>query len=50
MQPMASSDTKVNSPAFASGKPIPKKYTVDGANVSPPLAWGEGPTQTEGFV
>jgi Raf kinase inhibitor-like YbhB/YbcL family protein len=44
------SGLRVNSPAFANGKAIPKKYTVDGANVSPPLAWGEGPTQTKGFV
>ena len=29
----------VTSPAFAEGGRIPDKYTCDGANVSPPLAW-----------
>jgi len=29
----------VSSPAFAEGEPIPSRYTCDGENVSPPLAW-----------
>ena len=28
---------KISSPAFENNKPIPKKYTCDGANVNPPL-------------
>ncbi len=28
-----------SSSAFSSGQTIPKKYTADGANVSPPLKW-----------
>ncbi len=30
---------QLTSPAFAEGQPIPAKYTCDGANVSPALAW-----------
>jgi Raf kinase inhibitor-like YbhB/YbcL family protein len=30
---------KVTSTAFSDGQMIPKKYTCDGENVSPPLAW-----------
>lgn len=30
---------KLTSPAFAPSSTIPKKYTCDGKNVSPPLAW-----------
>jgi Raf kinase inhibitor-like YbhB/YbcL family protein len=33
----------LRSPAFENKKPIPKKYTCDGENVSPPLTW-ETPT------
>lgn len=29
----------VTSPAFDEGEPIPEKYTCDGANRAPPLAW-----------
>jgi Raf kinase inhibitor-like YbhB/YbcL family protein len=29
----------VTSPAFRDGQPIPTRFTCDGANVSPPLAW-----------
>src|SRR4051794_16770895 len=40
----------VTSPAFRQGDPIPKKYTEDGENVSPPLRWSSGPTGTKGYV
>ena len=30
---------QLTSPAFTEGKPIPKKYTCDGEDISPPLAW-----------
>ena len=30
---------QLTSSAFAQGHPIPKKYTGEGADVSPPLAW-----------
>ena len=32
--------------AFQPGGPIPVEYTCDGANVSPPLAWGSVPEGT----
>jgi Raf kinase inhibitor-like YbhB/YbcL family protein len=38
------------SPAFENGKMIPKQYTADGADVSPPLSWGRGPEQTRSYV
>jgi Raf kinase inhibitor-like YbhB/YbcL family protein len=34
---------KITSPAFAEGQAIPKRFTCDGANVSPPLAWSGVP-------
>jgi Raf kinase inhibitor-like YbhB/YbcL family protein len=30
---------KIESSVFEEGKPIPRKYTCDGVNVSPPLQW-----------
>ena len=30
---------QITSPAFKEGEAIPKKYTGEGADVSPPLAW-----------
>ena len=33
----------ISSSAFAQGQPIPKKYTGDGLDVSPPLAWSNLP-------
>ncbi len=38
------------SPAFASGEPIPRKYTCDGDDVSPPLTWTNAPTATQAFA
>jgi Raf kinase inhibitor-like YbhB/YbcL family protein len=29
---------------------IPKQYTADGENVSPPLSWSRGPTDTREYV
>ena len=36
----------VRSPAFAEGQPIPRRYTCDGDNVSPPLNWTGLPAGT----
>lgn len=41
---------QVTSPAFKYGKMIPRRYTADGENISPPLNWGQGPTQTKEYV
>jgi Raf kinase inhibitor-like YbhB/YbcL family protein len=38
---------QVTSPAFTEGRPIPKKYTGEGADVSPPLAWSGLPEGTK---
>ncbi len=37
----------VTSTAFEAGKPIPKKYTGEGEDVSPPLAWSNVPQATK---
>jgi hypothetical protein len=36
----------VSSPAFTAGSPIPLRFTCDGDDVSPPLAWSGVPTGT----
>ena len=40
----------VTSPAFTSGKTLDERYTQNGANMSPPLAWTKGPTGTRSYV
>lgn len=40
----------LNSAAFQSGGMIPDKYTCDGDNISPPLAWDSVPEGTEAVV
>jgi Raf kinase inhibitor-like YbhB/YbcL family protein len=35
---------EVTSPVFGDGQPIPRKYSCDGAEVSPPLAWSGVPS------
>ncbi len=40
----------LKSRAFESGQPIPAKYTGEGQNTSPPLAWSEPPAGTEEFA
>ncbi len=37
----------VHSAAFADGKSIPREYTEDGSDVSPPLAWEGAPKETQ---
>ena len=40
----------LSSPAFEKGDGIPTKYTCEGQDVSPPLAWSEPPEGTQSFV
>lgn len=40
----------VTSPAFAEGEVIPEKFTCDGDNVSPPLAWEGVPAEAEALA
>jgi Raf kinase inhibitor-like YbhB/YbcL family protein len=41
---------ELTSTAFAQGQPIPRKYTGEGANVSPPLSWSALPQGTKELV
>jgi Raf kinase inhibitor-like YbhB/YbcL family protein len=40
----------LTSPAFANGGDIPKRYTCEGAAVSPPLAWSGLPAGTKSLA
>ena len=40
----------LTSPAFKDGGGIPARFTCAGADVSPPLAWGNPPEETRSFV
>lgn len=41
---------RLESPAFANGSLIPKLYTCEGADVSPPLFWQNPPSKTQSYV
>jgi len=41
---------ELTSPAFREGQPIPRQYTADGGNLSPPLRWPDPPGDTRGFA
>ena len=40
----------ISSTSFADGSPIPKRYTCDGEDVSPPLAWTGLPNGTKSLA
>ena len=40
----------LTSSAFAAAQPIPKKYTCEGDDRSPPLAWSGAPSGTKSFA
>jgi len=40
----------LTSSAFAEGETIPKKYTCDGDDTSPELAWNGAPAETHSFA
>jgi Raf kinase inhibitor-like YbhB/YbcL family protein len=40
----------VTSPAFKNGQPIPGIYAAEQQNISPPLAWPEGPDGTRSYA
>jgi Raf kinase inhibitor-like YbhB/YbcL family protein len=40
----------LTSPAFRSGRMIPRRYTCDGADVSPPLRWSNPPADTRSLA
>ena len=47
--PMSSALT-LSSPAFAYGETIPRRYTCDGEDLSPPLAWQNAPEGTQAWA
>jgi Raf kinase inhibitor-like YbhB/YbcL family protein len=40
----------IKSPAFAHGGMIPKKFTCDGADISPSVSWSKGPEETKSYA
>ena len=40
----------LTSPAFAAGQSIPKKYTCEGGDLSPPLAWAGVPANAKSLA
>ncbi|HYM21688.1 MAG TPA: YbhB/YbcL family Raf kinase inhibitor-like protein [Vicinamibacterales bacterium] len=41
---------RVASPALSADQPIPRQYTADGRNDSPPLTWANAPLETQSFA
>ena len=41
---------ELKSAAFKSGETIPRRYTCEGEDVSPPLAWAGAPSGTKSFA
>src|SRR3990172_1394246 len=41
---------EIKSAAFKEGGMIPKKYTCDGEDISPPLTWSDVPDGTKSFA
>jgi hypothetical protein len=41
---------QISSPAFSAGETIPQKFTCDGPDVSPNLAWSNVPAKTQSFA
>jgi Raf kinase inhibitor-like YbhB/YbcL family protein len=41
---------QISSTAFPAGETIPKKFTCDGPDVSPPLKWNEPPAKTQSIA
>lgn len=41
---------QLTSPAFHDGSEIPTKYTCEGLDISPPLAWTDIPARTKSFA
>ena len=48
--PVTEEAMKITSPAFDDGKPIPKKFTCQGENVSPTLTWSGIPAGTKSLA
>jgi Raf kinase inhibitor-like YbhB/YbcL family protein len=46
----AAASLTVKSPAFSEGGVIPARFTCEGDDVSPPLAWTDAPAETKSFA
>lgn len=44
------SPLELSSTAFAGGEPIPVRYSCDGEDISPPLAWSDPPEDTQSLA
>jgi len=49
-RPQPPTGMQLTSSAFAHGQTIPKEYTGQGSNISPPLAWTNAPEGTQSFA
>ncbi len=47
---VATAPITVSSSAFTNGSPIPQRYSCQGDNISPGLAWGAPPSGTQSFA
>ena len=41
---------QLRSSVFSDGAAIPRRFTCDGEDLSPPLTWSEAPGETRSFV
>lgn len=41
---------RLRSSTFADGSAIPRRFTCDGEDISPPLDWSDGPAGTKSFA
>jgi hypothetical protein len=49
-QPGGAMAFMLSSPAFEQGKPIPKQYSCEGRDVSPPLRWSDAPANAKALA
>jgi Raf kinase inhibitor-like YbhB/YbcL family protein len=47
---IAAAQLRIGSTAFTNGNPVPKQYTADGANTSPPIWWTNIPNGTKSIA
>ena len=47
---LSGASLRLGSTAFADGGSVPSRYTCDGEDVSPPLAWADPPAGTKSFA